>query len=295
VIGAKGEAWRGNHKRCLTEPNQQPLKKQPLDKNGGESVMVFKTACHTDKGIIKKSNQDALLMKTATTPDGQVGLFLICDGMGGLSHGELASATVVQFLSEWFDHKLPDILQAGSTEETLPAELESAIQTVNSKILAYGEKNKVKLGTTMTALLVVYSNYYIVQIGDSRAYLLNRNGSLTQLTKDQTLVARELEQGNITAEQAAADSRRNVLLQCVGASPDLQPVFTGGKVEKGHAFMLCSDGFYHEINEEEIKKALESAGSADEESLKILIESLIEKVKARKEKDNISVILTQVT
>ncbi|MBM7618441.1 serine/threonine protein phosphatase PrpC [Bacillus tianshenii] len=256
--------------------------------------MAFLTAYHTDKGIKKKTNQDALLLKSARTPRGQVGFFVICDGMGGLTQGELASATVVEHLSEWFDHELPGLLERETQETELSIRLEQVINEVNRKILNHGEGSNVQLGTTLTALLMVYSSYILVQIGDSRAYMLN-DDTLTQLTKDQTLVQRELEKGNITEDQARVDPRRNVLLQCVGATKELKPVVSTGTVESGSGFLLCSDGFYHEMTDGEIVASLKPAVISNENALQDTVKDLVEKVKARKEKDNISVIFTQVT
>ncbi|MGM0838641.1 MAG: PP2C family protein-serine/threonine phosphatase [Bacillota bacterium] len=257
--------------------------------------MAFLTAYHTDKGIKKQTNQDALLLKSARTPKGQVGLFIICDGMGGLTQGELASATVVEHMSKWFDHVLPGLLEQDAPDTELTARLELAIGEINQKILTYGEGSNVQLGTTLTALLVVYSRSYIlVQIGDSRAYMLDGD-TLTQLTKDQTLVQREFERGNITEDQARVDPRRNVLLQCVGATKELKPVISTGKVESGSGFLLCSDGFYHEMTDGELVASLQPEVITSEDALQNTVKDLVEKVKARKEKDNISVIFTQVT
>ncbi|MFE7060693.1 PP2C family protein-serine/threonine phosphatase [Sutcliffiella sp. NPDC057660] len=256
--------------------------------------MAFLTAYHTDKGIKKQTNQDALLLKSASTPKGQVGLFIICDGMGGLTQGELASATVVGHLSKWFDHELPGLLEQETPETELTARLERAIGEINQKILTYGEGSNVQLGTTLTALLVVYSSYILVQIGDSRAYRLHAD-TITRLTKDQTLVQREFEKGNITEDQARVDPRRNVLLQCVGATKELKPVISTGAVESGSGFLLCSDGFYHEMTDGEIVASLNPEIITSEDAMQNTVKDLVEKVKTRKEKDNISVIFTHVT
>lgn len=256
--------------------------------------MAFLTAYHTDKGIKKQTNQDALLLKSARTPKGMVGLFLICDGMGGLAHGELASATVVEDLSKWFDLELPGLLENEMPEMELADRLELAIGNINQKILQHGTSSNIQLGTTLTALLMVYSSYILVQIGDSRAYLLHED-TITQLTKDQTLVQREYEKGNLTAEQARNDRRRNVLLQCVGATQELKPVISTGAVKSGSGFLLCSDGFYHEMTDEELVASLKPNATKSEDALQDTVKGLVEKVKARKEMDNISVIFMQVT
>lgn len=249
-------------------------------------------AYHTDIGIKKKTNQDALLIKTAKTPDGYVGLFVVCDGMGGLAHGELASATVVRGLSDWFETELPELLHSEQLEVDIREALEVCVKEQNEKILDYGGQSNIQIGTTLTALLIIHSTYFIVHIGDSRAYQIQQQ--VQQLTKDQTLVAREVERGNITEEQALQDPRRNVLLQCVGATKDLDVVILTGKTSPGTLFLLCTDGFYHKITEEEVLEELRPNQYLNEKQLKYKAIKLIDAVKERREVDNISVVLAHV-
>lgn len=257
--------------------------------------MSFQIAYHTDAGIKKKMNQDALLIKTAKTPKGRIGLFAVCDGMGGLSQGELASATVIKGMSDWFETELPKVLLSDieKIETDIQQQLADSVKMLNRKILAYGDEKKIKLGTTITAVLIVDSKYFLLHVGDSRAYRIRDN--LFQLTNDQTLVARELERGNITEEQARTDPRRNVLLQCVGASPELGPVISQGEVKEGDLFMLCTDGFYHEISEDEIFTSIRPDLLSKEKHMKETLVRLVDLVKKRMEKDNISVLITKVT
>ena len=105
------------------------------------------------------------------------------------------------------------------------------------------------MGTTFSGILFIENQYVIVHVGDSRVYQID--SALNQLTTDQTFVAREVSKGNMTIEQAKVDKRRNLLLQCVGASKVVEPQVLLGTTKKG-AYMLCSDGFRHEITEEEI-------------------------------------------
>jgi PPM family protein phosphatase len=252
----------------------------------------FQVAYHTDIGIRKKTNQDGLLLKTAVTPKGEVGLFAVCDGMGGLADGEQASATVVRGMAEWFDEELPAILQSETWTEELHSSLNASIIALNEKLYTHGEWKQAQLGTTITALLVIFSKSYILQIGDSRAYHISRTGT-TQLTKDQTLVAREVERGNLTEEQAKKDPRRNILLQCVGATKDLDVVISSGEAEAG-SYLLCTDGFYHKISEQEIQQKLQPDRFASEAQMTKTLTELIELAKSRQEIDNISAILVKV-
>ncbi len=254
--------------------------------------MAFIHAYHTDVGIKKKTNQDAVLVKTAKTPNGYVGLFVVCDGMGGLDQGELASATVVRGLSEWFEEDLPDLLHSEQQDDAIRTALETCVTQQNEKILEYGDETESQIGTTVTALLFIHSRYYIVHIGDSRAYQIREQ--VTRLTEDQTLVAREVARGNITPEQALKDPRRNVLLQCVGATRDIDVVIHTGETEPGTLFLLCTDGFYHKITEDELFEELRPNQFLNEKQLKYKAIKLVDAVKERKEVDNISIVLAHV-
>jgi serine/threonine protein phosphatase PrpC len=110
-----------------------------------------------------------------------------------------------------------------------------------------------------------------------------------QLTKDQTFIAREIAAGRMTPEQAKTDPRRSVLLQCVGASAVVEPEFTKGELKNNTTYMLCSDGFRHQITDDEMLERLGSDVPADEEKLKLGCMYLTELVKGRRETDNITV------
>ena len=116
------------------------------------------------------------------------------------------------------------------------------------------------------------------------------DSALNQLTTDQTFVAREVSKGNMTIEQAKVDKRRNLLLQCVGASKVVEPQVLLGTTKKG-AYMLFSDGFRHEITEEEIYESFIPKKLSNKKMMHKQMQYLIQQVKKRQEKDNISVIL----
>lgn len=251
------------------------------------------TAYHTDIGIEKATNQDALLIKTAKTNIGEIALLAVCDGMGGLSSGELASATVIQAISDWFENNLPEILaESDDVESDIIASITNHLQVLNKKILMYGHNHHIQLGTTLTALLLINSNYFTIQIGDSRAYIIENQ--LMQITEDQSFIAREVRRGNISEEQARTHPERSVLLQCIGASNEIDVVVTSGEVITGNVILLCTDGFYHEITESEIVEELHSSNLSTEAQMEGSIKELIERVKNRHEVDNISVVLAQV-
>lgn len=253
--------------------------------------MNFKIVAHTDIGIKKSTNQDSVLMKVAQTDYGNVLFASVCDGMGGLAKGELASATLVRMLSKWFEDEFPKMLYQGVSLEVLQRSWNDLIYQANSKISSYGNALRTNMGTTMVVLLVVGQVYYIVNVGDSRVYRIKEE--LEQITKDQTVVQREMDLGRMTYEEARRDPRRNVLLQCVGASQVIEPDYFTGTVEPGTMFLLCSDGFRHVIAKEELYEYLTPYRVFNEQAMKESLVYLTELNKYRQEVDNISAALVR--
>lgn len=252
--------------------------------------MKFIVSADTDIGTFKNTNQDSVLVKHALIDDKEVLMAIICDGMGGLAKGELASATVIRAFKKWFEEELPYEL-GDKNLKVIGGKWEFLLKDLNLKIFEYGKKSGYDLGTTFSGILCLEDEYVIVHVGDTRVYQIGN--SLNQLTTDQTFIAREIRCGRMTIEQAKTDKRRNMLLQCIGASKVVEPQIIYGTVEKG-GYMICSDGFRHEITEEEIFEALNVKKLTNEEVMSQKIRELINQVKMRNERDNISVILMKV-
>lgn len=257
----------------------------------------YLAAAQTDIGLVKQVNQDSLTVKVADTELGEVALAVICDGMGGLAKGELASATVIRAFERWFYEQLPHRLKKWNVG-ALQKEWEQLVADCNIRIREQGSQN---MGTTLTAMLLFAGSYYMIHVGDCRAYELTEE--VFQLTQDQTFVAREVARGRMTKEQAKNDSRRNVLLQCIGVKECVEPEFLTGKIVPGACYLLCSDGFRHEVSRQEMLESVEEKAweliKKQKEYGEIMsgmneaIDDLIEKNKSRGERDNISAILVQ--
>lgn len=249
--------------------------------------MRFTATADTDIGISKNTNQDSVLIKHASYDGGEMLMAVVCDGMGGLSKGELASATVIRAFANWFDEYLPYEL-ANVDMQVVGGKWSLLLKDLNIQISEYGKKIDDSLGTTFSGILFIGDEYLIVHVGDSRVYHIGV--SMRQLTTDQTFIAREISRGTLTLEQAKNDKRRNLLLQCVGASKVIEPQVICGKIETG-AYMLCSDGFRHEITEDEMYESLNPINLINKQIMHNNTKYLIEQVKSRNEKDNISVIV----
>lgn len=249
--------------------------------------MHYTAIADTDIGISRDTNQDSLLLKHAECPLGEVLLAIVCDGMGGLSKGEVASAAAVREFSKWFDNELPIELEKPDMQ-TIGSKWCQMLKDLNRKIHGYSRNRNLSMGTTFTGILFVENQYLIVHVGDCRAYYID--SALRQLTTDHTFVAREIIRGTMTLEQAKTDKRRNMLLQCIGASDDIEPEVIVGNSSKG-VYMLCSDGFRHEITDFEIYEKLNPMNLVDKSKMFSNVKFLFDLVKMRQEKDNISVIL----
>ncbi|MCD8362845.1 MAG: protein phosphatase 2C domain-containing protein [Lachnospiraceae bacterium] len=254
--------------------------------------MRFLSSYHTDIGTRKKSNQDSLLLQQADTVFGPVLLAVVCDGLGGLEKGEVASATVVRAFSDWFQYFYPSLLKKGNIASELRDSWSQLTSTLNTSIADYGRRNGLGLGTTLEALLLAQGRYYIFHIGDCRVYKKERE--LLQLTKDQTFVQQQIDLGAMTREQAMQDPRKNTLLQCIGASQYIQPDFLEGSLAPGQDFLLCSDGFRHMVTPEEIAGALTPSSEYDERLMTEQLVRLTELDKLRGENDNITSIWVHV-
>lgn len=243
----------------------------------------------TDVGILKKINQDSLSLKIVNSPQGKIVFAIVCDGMGGLSKGEVASREVVVRFNNWFATDFATMIQKNSfSEVNILEQWENIVTNSNTCLSEYANSDKKMMGTTMSLLLIYKNRYYIFHVGDSCIFKIGKD--LEKLTEDHTLVAEELKLGRITKEEARIDPRRNVLLQCIGASKVVCPQFESGEIIEDTAFLLTSDGFVHEISEHEIYQKFSPQHLENQELISEECENAIQLVKDRGEKDNITVI-----
>ena len=133
----------------------------------------YTVAAQTDVGIAKKVNQDSLTVKVANTPYGETAIAVICDGMGGLEQGEIASAVVVRTYEQWFLKGLPSALhESGGRLDAswLRESWDRLANDCNARILDYSRERKTAMGTTLTVLLLFEGCFYISHVGDCRVY-----------------------------------------------------------------------------------------------------------------------------
>lgn len=248
----------------------------------------------TDAGAKKKINQDSIcLIISDTNNKGQVILAVVCDGIGGLEQGELASSATTKKFAEWYRDTLPKVISSFAFE-LIQSEWSRIISEMNYKLLQYGRKQGIRLGTTLTAMMIFDDKYMIAQVGDTRAYSI-QNG-IRQITEDHTYFNRELKAGNRDRYSLMIDPRRNRITRGIGISEKVSPDFYFGTIDpEEQVWMLCSDGFRRKIKNHEFNDLINPYLLDNKQELEALAVELVDMVKCRGEKDNISVILIKAT
>ncbi len=251
--------------------------------------MKFIQSYYTDIGIKRKTNQDSVILIKADTDFGEVLLAGVCDGMGGHQYGELASKTIVKKLERWFKVEFPAILYNGITEEIIKKNWNRVLKECNEELVDFGEENGIELGSTVTLFLFVQSRYYIAHVGDSRGYAI-RKEEVYQITQDHSLIADEVRRGKLTELEAKNDKRKNILLECVGITRTINIDFYSGNIERNTCYLACSDGFWHKLSDRDLIYYLQGSQFNDNKMIRMHLNYLVEQVKNRGEKDNISAI-----
>ena len=247
---------------------------------------MIQTVGMTDIGNGRPSNQDAYLMCESEYKGKSILLAAVCDGMGGLKRGEIASGYLIELLKQWFNEVMPELCKKENIG-WIQKNLIQLIRKANQNLLLMSKGSDHAMGSTLTLLFVMGNRFFVLNIGDSRAYWFDRRRKY--VTTDQTLVQLEVKAGHMTREQARKDPRRHILIQCVGVTKDIKIDCYKGRLEAGMEFLLCTDGFYGMLEEEEIYQV-----DADRKEMKRWVEQCFQKVKDRGELDNLSCIIIKI-
>ncbi len=193
----------------------------------------------TDVGSVREHNEDCYLVKEY----GDVVLYAVFDGMGGAKAGETASAMAREEVEKYFDGFFRE---GGRTEPAaIQAALASAADRANFKVfsLATSDKTYEGMGTTMVAALCIGGRVYIAHVGDSRAYLIDRDGAM-QLTRDHSFVQYLVDLGKITPEEARTNPKKNIITRAVGVDKEVSVDVSvlEEKEYRAKTLLLCSDG-----------------------------------------------------
>jgi serine/threonine protein phosphatase PrpC len=223
--------------------------------------MELAAYAHTDTGPVREHNEDSLLI------DLEAGIFVVADGMGGHAAGEVASAmateTVHKTLMGMPDPEETRLVRDHESEDpadVLRERLRYAMNQASIRIRREAESRPETrgMGTTLVVLVVDGEQAHLAHVGDSRAYLY-RNGRLTRLTRDHTVVQQEIDAGRLTPELARLLPHKHILTQSVGFHGPVEPDTTTRWVERGDIFVLCSDGMTDPMDDEQIAKIIDGA------------------------------------
>jgi protein phosphatase len=266
---------------------------------GRSAKIRVEVSAKTDLGRTRDHNEDRFLVadltrKASLQPEirqhdiGPRGtLLVVADGMGGAAAGELASQmatdTIYAHLAKAWNE------ENDATPQRFAYRLKEAVEVANASIHAHAKAHpEVRgMGTTTTAAGVLNDHLYLSQVGDSRAYLI-RGGEAHQLTKDQSLMQRLVEAGELTEEEAAHSERRNIILQALGPDAKVKVDLTYQELRRGDILVLCSDGLSGQVKKEEIAKVVTSAPS-----LAAACDQLVTLANERGGPDNITVVVAR--
>lgn len=250
---------------------------------------VLQIAQKTDPGKARARNEDAI----ASLP--RLGVVILADGMGGHNAGEVASGMATTFLATEIEKQLstrPLAAQpAEEAGEAAHAMLRQLIADVNQSIFRAAESQPQYkgMGTTLVVGLFYDNRLTVAHIGDSRLCRL-RDGELSALTKDHSLLQEWIDSGMITPEQAATAQHKNLVTRALGVDATVEPEIHDHEVRPGDLFLLCSDGLYDMVSDEDTAMTLSALGA----NLELAAGQLIDQANDNGGKDNVSVILVKV-
>jgi protein phosphatase len=274
---------------ALVEPAHEEIT------TGMPMPLRFRIAARTDQGRVRKNNQDSVFTGTFKLNGATARLALVADGMGGAKAGEQASRIASEVAQTQIQHKgagqsLPD-------DNAWQELLRKAALEANRRVYEESRSDEARkgMGTTLTIALIVGERLHVASVGDSRAYLLNAGGvtkdgaTTAQLTSDHSLVARLVDIGQITAEQARTHPQRNLLYRSIGTDPSVEVDTLSEELNAGDVVLLCSDGLINHVLDDEIAQIALEQTDPDR-----ACEQLVTLANERGGRDNISVVIVRV-
>lgn len=209
----------------------------------GTALLHYTAAAATDRGRKRASNQDAAGYSV------EHGIYVLCDGMGGAAAGEVASSTAVEETMRRFIEREPG---------TPPLEAaQNAVHGANQAVFSRSQRERKLrgMGTTLVAIFVDEQRAWVLNIGDSRCYLL-RGRALQQVSRDHSLVDEQVREGRMSPAEALHSPYRNVITRALGTHKNVEPDVFEIETEPGDLFLLCSDGLTREIGDSQIEGIL---------------------------------------
>lgn len=257
-----------------------------------KSGLPYKVATCQSTGRERTHNEDTLFIVNTyldgIDPGLALGLYIVADGMGGHQSGEVASHLAVQGAGFYLLEQLigSQIFERkGFTEQEVKDLLAESVKQAQALICQRVPGG----GTTLTLALILGDRMFTAHVGDSRLYLLSKNGKMTITTKDHSLVKRLVDLGEITEVEAATHPQRNVLYRALGQTDALEPDIDQLKLEKGDLILICSDGLWGVVDKAALMAILEDDDLDLDQKACVLVDA----ANQAGGPDNISVVLVK--
>ncbi|MGC4375591.1 Stp1/IreP family PP2C-type Ser/Thr phosphatase [Fictibacillus sp. Mic-4] len=241
----------------------------------------MKYALKTDTGKVRQHNEDSGGVFTK----GEHFLAIVADGMGGHKAGDVASSKSVSLLNEkWKDTDSGEV----DTPEKAEKWLLDAVEDTNQKLFQHAKENKEcdGMGTTLVAAICTPASVSLLHIGDSRCYLL-KQGSLTKMTEDHTLVNELVRSGQLSEDEAENHPRKHWILRALGTEETINVDLLSFTWEKGDVVLLCSDGLSNKVSRETMEEMLNN----DQLTIHEQVERLVSLANEAGGEDNITIVL----
>ncbi len=243
----------------------------------------------TDQGCVREINEDSMAI------DQELGLLVVADGMGGHNAGEVASGLAVTTVQDFARRMIGGekiIVPDGGDASLSPRgrQLELFVKSANAVIYQKGREvaKDYGMGTTLVAVLVDAASMTVAHVGDSRLYLY-RQGALTQITEDHSLVGDQVRRGLITPDQAAHSNLQNILTRALGTEEDVKVDVADHPLLPGDIVLLASDGLTKMVADEEVAQVI-----AEDTAPSALVERLVDMSRDRGGVDNITIVAARV-
>lgn len=258
--------------------------------NSSRRRLVIGVGQATDTGVARQSNEDSLLVldfsENASLTDRPLALFVIADGMGGYEGGEIASALASKVVSESVSKSLVELVESsGGGSQRVSSLLMDAVLAAGVEVFKQSQIRKNGMGTTLVAALIMGNTAYVVNVGDSRAYLL-RGDQLRQVTADHSLVASLVSAGLITIDEIYTHPQRNVITRSLGSDSKVAVDTFTLDLQAGDSLLLCSDGLWEMVRDNQMKDLLLKAPNPE-----TACDELVSLANGNGGEDNISVIV----
>ena len=251
----------------MTTPDTEPVRADPSRKPREDEIDVHGL---THRGKVRKDNQDhyllcsmrrQLVVRGSSIPDAEgllaeseriASLAMVADGVGGAARGETASRLALTAVTQYVTRSMQCYYGVWEDDEQFYQALKQGAVQGHQELLRRGKEDSEYAGmaTTLTLYLGVWPRAYLLQVGDSRCYLL-RDGKLDQITRDQTMGQEMLDQGLLKPEQVAGTRLEHTLTSAIGGHQN-QPVVSRFDMNWGHVLLLCSDGLTGHVSDDRI-------------------------------------------